>query len=247
MIHRFNLGVLHLEAGRVDLAEVAFRAVLDQEEDYDPAWLNLGIIAKGQGKLEDAEKIYRRLLSKDPGHVEAGANLGHMLLGAERFSEALTSFVQVRQQKLDLLDVNLGYLVAASATGTFDTDAAEAVCALFPDIERRPEDWSQLSSAAGVCGRLAEALEKKGMPQIAELALWCQVNLTPDDVLAQCRLGQALIARGDYWKAVGRFEAVLLRRPQDGAAYKLLGDCYSGMGADEAAQQCYERSRQVDG
>jgi glycosyltransferase involved in cell wall biosynthesis/Tfp pilus assembly protein PilF len=247
VMHRFNLGVLHLEGGRADLAEAAFRAVVDQEEGYDPAWLNLGIIAKGRGKSEDAEKIYRRLLAKDPGHVEAGANLGHMLLGAERFAEALEIFSRVRQQKMNLLDVNLGYLVAASATGTFDTDTAEAVCALFPEIERRPEDWTGVSTAAGVCGRLADVLEQKGMPQVAELALWCQVNLAPDDVGAQCRLGQVLMVRGDYWKAVGRFEAVLLRQPEDGAVFKLLGDCYQGMGAEEAARQCYERSRQAEG
>ncbi|MBL8954450.1 MAG: tetratricopeptide repeat protein [Myxococcaceae bacterium] len=56
-IARNNVGVVHLENGKLDLAEASFRSALERDRDYAVPHLNLGVAAarRGDGKVMEAE------------------------------------------------------------------------------------------------------------------------------------------------------------------------------------------------
>ena len=247
--HLFNMGVLCLEQRQLDEAAQHFEAVLEQESDYAPARLNLGYIAKSKGALDQAEQIYRQVIAANTEEVEARANLGHLYLDQERFADASEVFDQVRERDKALQDINLGLLVALAQQGEWErvVELSEEALALFTEVERQPADLSAPIQAARTLVRLGAALVKRQLIKCAELAFAAAVALDPQFLDARRCLADTLAAAGALWQAVAQYEVILSSAPQDGEAFRKLGDCYKQLGVEDAAQLCYARSRQVAG
>ena len=245
--HLFNKGVIYLEAQDMDSAALYFNKALEGQPDFAVALLNLGYIAKNRGQFDEAETCYRRAMACDPDGVEARANLGHLYLDMERFAAATELFTEVRRSKQGLVDIDLGLLVAHAQQGDFAAAGpllAEIV-PLFDELQRAPGDVASPNQAARTAMALGAALLRRKLTKCAELALWAAVLLAGELVDARRALAEALFAQGQFWKVVAQLEAVLLAAPQDGAAFKRLGDCYRQLGVEEAAQMCYAQSLQA--
>jgi tetratricopeptide (TPR) repeat protein len=61
-----GLGYVLLQQGRDDAAIAEFRAAIDTDPRFTPAYNNLGSALEGQGKLEEAAESYRRSLTEKP-------------------------------------------------------------------------------------------------------------------------------------------------------------------------------------
>jgi len=245
LLHRFNMGVLYLEQQQLTEAQAHFKAILEQQPKHAPTLLNLGFIAKHSGDLDEAERIYLRLVEDNPNEVEGRANLGHLYLAQVRFAEAAAMFVQVRLHNAELIDINLGLLWAQLMQGHWDGALAEQILASLAQLPRQPDDLADQSRAARTMAAVGMFLLGQAQVKCAELSLNAAVVLDGSCLEARHGLGKTFMQLGEYWKAIEQYEAVLMARPQDGEAFKLLGDCYSQLGADEAAKMCYERSRQA--
>jgi len=237
----FNLGVLHLEEKQLDQAAEVFEQVLQRRPDYPPALLNLGYLARIRGQTGQAERFYQRLVQIQPEEVEARANLGHLYLAGERFEEAVAAFQQVRARNPGLLDINLGLLAGLALGGRWDQVLGEEVLRLFPEVEH-----GEGVSAAAAMVRLGTALVQRRLTQCAELAFRAAVGLDGGCLPARRCLGEVLFHQEAFWQAIAQFEAVVLAQPQDHESFARLGDCYRGLGVEEAARMCYARSGQGD-
>ena len=177
--------------------------------------------------------------------VEARANLGHLYLEQERFAEAGTLFAEVRERKTGLVDIDLGLLIACGQQGDFAAAGPllGEVAARFDELERLPGDVDTPDRAARTAVSLSAVLLQRQLTKCAEFALWAAVLFDENLLAARRALAEVLFAEGLFWKAVTQLEAVLLAAPQDGAAFKRLGDCYRQLGVEEAAQMCYAQSQ----
>ena len=102
---------------------------------------------------------------------------------------------------------------------------------------------------------LGTLLYEENQPKCAELAFESVIaasgisgatQVVAAAALAARRcLAELLYAAGDPWKAISQFEALLLSNPQDGEAFRQLGDCYADLGVEEAARLCYGKSQEI--
>ncbi|MBT6148837.1 MAG: tetratricopeptide repeat protein [Gemmatimonadetes bacterium] len=248
--HRFNRGMLDLEANRLEAAATAFNSVLEVSPDYAPALMNLGFIAKSSGDFEGAQGWYSKVLAADADNTDGHANLAHLFLGQERFAEAEVHFARVQADKPDLLDIQLGLLLACMAQGTWNAALARLVLGALP--ESAATDLSSALSAAPAFLKLGVSLIHRQVLSCAQIAFSCAVMGGQQDprgapVVTQARrcLGELHTTLGQSWKAVEQYESLLKANPNDGEAFQRLGDCYTRLGVEDAARMCYERSRQL--
>lgn len=248
--HRFNRGVLDLEANRLEAATTAFKSVLEVTPDYAPALMNLGFIAKSSGDLDGAQGWYSKVLATDPENGDGHANLAHLYLGQDRYAEAETHFARVQVEKPDLLDIQLGLLLARMAQGAWDSDLARIVLRALPQAAGL--DLSSALSASPSFLQLGVSLIHREVVSCAQIAFSCAVLGGQQDprgmpVVVQAKrcLGELYMTLGQPWKAVEQYEWLLQANPSDAESFQRLGDCYTRLGVEDAARMCYERSQQL--
>ncbi len=83
-----QLGVLHLQAGRIESAEQEFRGAISLNPHYAEAQNNLGTLYGQQGNDAAAERLFRQAIESNPGYAEAFVNLAATLASESRFVEA---------------------------------------------------------------------------------------------------------------------------------------------------------------
>jgi tetratricopeptide (TPR) repeat protein len=241
--HLFNIGVLHLEEGRLEEAQRAVAGVLGRDPGHGPSLLNLGFIAKSRGEIQEAERLYQQVAQLQPEGVEALANLGHLYMDAGRHAEAAHRFAQVRARDPQLLDINLGLLASLAAQGRWDQELARQI--LTPFAQGQAVELEEQRAAARAFVRLGTTLVGRQLPKCAEFAFGIAIALDAGCLEARRGLGQLLFHQGAYWKAIAQYEVVLHLQPRDAATFGALGDCYRKLGVEEAARMCYEQSRKA--
>ncbi|MCZ6785869.1 MAG: tetratricopeptide repeat protein [Planctomycetota bacterium] len=87
-----NLGVMHSNLGRADLAEASYRRAIRMDEGFAPPRFNLANLLNAQGRNDEAESQIRAILQRDPENGEAQYSLGLLLSEVERFEEAANAF-----------------------------------------------------------------------------------------------------------------------------------------------------------
>ncbi|MBO6574488.1 MAG: tetratricopeptide repeat protein [Rhodothermales bacterium] len=86
---RDKLGTAYLAYGQLDLAENAFREVLDRDSTFAFTWNNRGFLRLNQGDLEGGEADFLQALALDPDMPEALGNMASLLLNTGRVQESL--------------------------------------------------------------------------------------------------------------------------------------------------------------
>lgn len=76
MSQRFDLGVHHFLRHEYDLAQRAFRDVIQEEPAYAGAWSYYGICLAHLGQAREAEEALSRAVGLAPGNAEAWFHLG---------------------------------------------------------------------------------------------------------------------------------------------------------------------------
>jgi predicted O-linked N-acetylglucosamine transferase (SPINDLY family) len=76
-------------------AERAFRAAIDAEPGFAPAFGNLGMVAWEQRRLDEGLALLTRAVELDPQHLNARLNLGNVLAMAGRREESVAHYREV--------------------------------------------------------------------------------------------------------------------------------------------------------
>jgi protein O-GlcNAc transferase len=127
----FDAGLRHLDQGRADKAESAFRTALSLDANHAKANANLGMLLHRAGKSAEAELCYRNALQADAGLAQAWFNLGTLTLDLGRLAGATECFRRA-------LALDAGSALWHSALGWTLRQAGEAEAAL--DAFRRAHE-----------------------------------------------------------------------------------------------------------
>ena len=101
----------HLHAnGRLDQAELHYRAAIDRRPDFPEAYFNLGVTLTMQNRAEEAMACYSAAILRKPLYPEALNNQGILLHTMGRLEEAAVCYLQAIRSNSEYLDsyYNLG-------------------------------------------------------------------------------------------------------------------------------------------
>lgn len=115
--HRTNLGGFLAERGETVAAEAEYRAALQLDRGFVPAWANLADLRRQQGREADAEATLREGLQLAPGAAALHHSLGLSLVRQQRRSEALRELRRATELEPGNARFKYVYDVAAQEIG----------------------------------------------------------------------------------------------------------------------------------
>lgn len=143
---------------KFDLAEQAYRKILEEAPDSPASYVNLALALAGQKKMDQAIDVLRQGLDRLPDSEILLTRLGHTYAVSGKYFLALRTMEKVLQlnpRNLEALTVSAGILDAASRK--------EEAWALYQRaLEVEPESKSlrtSLAASLASAGKLTEAIE----------------------------------------------------------------------------------------
>lgn len=230
-----NLGTLHLASGEVSQAVDMFSQGLAIDDNHPTLRYNLALAHEEQGRLDDAREEYERSLKSRPGWTDALNNLGIIYQKQERFDEAARTFKQVvkldKESAVARNNLATTYVMQGKHREAlaFYREAIE----LDPSYRRAAANLGQLLENAPVDDDSTEELLQLG-------------KLDTGNTELQLRIAAFCIRRRDLETARKTLLQVLTNEPEEIEAIRMLGEVYHRSGADEQAQQCYAKIRELD-
>lgn len=210
------------DAGRLDEAEAAYRALLADRADEVGALMGLGHTLRRAGRAADALPCFQAAVAARPdarwAHMAAADTLRELARDAEAAAgyRALLAFAPNEAPAL----VGLGH--ALRRTG----DPAGARIAFEQAVALRPDAAARLA--------LADLLRDLGEHEPAEAAYRAVLDDRPEEIGALMGLGHALRRRGDPATALPLFERAAALKPEPWARMA-VGDTLRDLGRDDAA------------
>ena len=118
-------------------------------------------------------------------------------------------------------------------------EAREAVSCLEQSLQINPDNEdTKLALATGY-------IEGTGEPMRGVQILLAITREKPDDVAANMLLGKMSIQSAQFDKAIGRFETVLKKEPENKEALYFLAQAYEGTGNKKKAIELLEKCKQL--
>ena len=197
-----NLGNLHRQSGRPDLAAASYRRALGHAPGFVDSWFNLGVVLADAGEFDSAAAAYQEVLAQRPGHIAALNGLGTVLVRQEAFEAALDWFDRAveAQPAAAFVRVNRG--------------------CLYRTLGRLDEAMADLDRAVVLAPRLADAhyqransLRNLGQFEAARQGYLAALQCAP--LRADIHRDQASLAweMGEGIRATALIERVLLQQP----------------------------------
>ncbi|MCC8999918.1 MAG: tetratricopeptide repeat protein, partial [Candidatus Contendobacter sp.] len=135
-----NIGLIHIDQGRFDQAEAAYRAALNLQPAFTQAAVNLADLYRIQGRDEDGEKVLRQALELDPRNATAHHALGLLLIRQKRLPEALSALAEAARFGEDNARYGYVYAVALNSAG----QGSKAIQELETVLAKHPNDRETL-------------------------------------------------------------------------------------------------------
>ena len=190
-----QLGLVHLEQGRVEDAADCFQLATHFAPGLAAAHLDLGNFHKSRGELEQAAACYRAAIKADPALWDAHCRLGFVLYKLGRYAESQASHAAALAAKPDFAEMhhNLGLLLLETGYAEEALRSFERALALRPAT---PETLACIAHALRDLGRLDEALAQYN-------SVLARPEQFGDAVINRC---YALLMRGDYAAGWAEYE-----------------------------------------
>lgn len=112
----FERGVELEETSKSD-ACAAYRAAIEMDMTFGPAYNNLGRLLHESGELTEAEAIYRQGIARCPAEGVLRFNLGVLLEDADRRSEAAVAYREALKNSPDMADAHYNLALLCEASG----------------------------------------------------------------------------------------------------------------------------------
>jgi tetratricopeptide (TPR) repeat protein len=257
------LGVLALQAGRLDEAIDSIGRAIALKADVSSYHLNLGVALDKSGRLDEAIASYQKSLALRREGPKALSNLGDALRRKGRLDESLQvcraaakfgpnlmethqslglvlleqrQFEQALSEFAKAVSIQPDFVAAHMGAGQVFLEMdrpSEAVAAYRMAAALRPDDAEALNGLGG-------ALFKDGAFEQAIEFVRRAIALRPDLVEAHNNLGLALYRLGCYEAAIAAFGKAIDLRPQFHQAHNNLGNVYYTLGKLDQAVSSYQ-------
>jgi tetratricopeptide (TPR) repeat protein len=139
-----NIGLIHIDQGQLEKAEVAYHAALELEPTFTQAAVNLADLYRIQGRDADGEKMLRQALTVDPHSATAHHALGLSLIRQKRLPEAMTALAEA--VRLDAGNPRYGYVYAVALNSVGQGEPA--IQMLETVLAKHPNDRDTLMALA---------------------------------------------------------------------------------------------------
>lgn len=141
-----GLGVLGVQEGHYDEAELWLRRAIQVDPDQARSWNDLGEAMRHMGRVVDAIEAYRQALRVHPQFVEAMNNLGVALAGQGQNKEAKQCFLEAIQLDPEYPHPHNNLGVLLETEGLFDValQSYETAVKLQPDFVEAVGNYSNL-------------------------------------------------------------------------------------------------------
>jgi tetratricopeptide (TPR) repeat protein len=194
----FNLGNLLRNAGRVELALVAYRKLLRMAPGHAHAWFNLGNLLADQQKDAKAVDAYRRALMADPSYLKAMVNLAGALSRTSDFEGALKVYRQILAGDPKHIGARNNMANLLRDLGR-PQEAHSILLEMANEDPSSPRVQNNLGSAWREIGHLPEAL----------ICYQKALELKPDYPEGRMNYGMALLSDGQWEAGWTNYEARL--------------------------------------
>jgi len=141
---RTNLGTYFATRGRVTAAETEFRAALELDPTFVPAYVNLADLYRAEQREPDVRRVLAEGLTAVPDDASLHYALGLALVRAQRTAEGFTHIERAAARAPDNMRFVYTYAVSLHSAGK----AREAIAVLEKALRRRPNDRDLLIALA---------------------------------------------------------------------------------------------------
>jgi len=202
---RFNIGLMHMREGRIDVAIEEFKKAVKQEPTNPFFLKGLGQAYAQKRKYKEAAECFRKALQANPYYVDVRNDLGMaLMLGGERDEgkkEFLTAYGDPTNPTPEISARNLGQAWLE------EKNYAEALNWFRTTVNRNkayPDGYLGMADAYYNLGKVDEAIAQ----------LEAGLKELPNDASLQVALGEACYKAGRFSDARSHLEAAA---QQDGA------------------------------
>jgi Tfp pilus assembly protein PilF len=201
---RFSAGVMHLRAGRVDLALGEFKRAVDEDPKNPYFRKGLGQAYAASREWDHAIEEFRKALELNPYYIDVRNDLGTALILAGKREEGKQEFVSAYGDPTNPTPETSAYNLGQAYLD--EKNCAEAVNWFRTSLARNAK------YARAHLG-LAEALVQGGRLPEAIVQLEQSVAAVPDDAALVLALGQVYFKDGRFKDARARLEEAMKMDP----------------------------------
>jgi len=152
------VGAIHLEEGRLEEAERAFRQCLAINPTFPSAHLNLGSIMSRQGRFDEAAREYELELGLGNRDAMTLGNLGSIYQVRKEYERAIPFYREALSLDPGAQDVRYNLAQCLVYTGE-NEEAVEAFREVLRAVPNQVRAWNDLGVALRQLGRYDEARE----------------------------------------------------------------------------------------
>lgn len=242
----FRLGTIYLEEKCYVEAGDLLERVIAKDPSHSGALINLGVLAKRSGDLDSALRYLEEALQETPDSVEALSNLGHVYYHRDNLQKARQVFERLTQIDSTLVDIHLilsMVYVRLESPELVVTECDRLMSLLGLNRNLTLNSLLDLSNLFIDIGKVL--LEQKRAP-LASLAFNVAMHLGGEAIQTIKRIGRICFQHGDYNASLEYLEKAIRLNPQDWENFCLMGDCYTKMGAEEAAVICHQKAKELN-
>ena len=260
-----NLGIAHLELGRLVDAEASYKKAIGIKPELAEAHFNLSICLKALGRLEEAESSCKKAIAIKPDFTVAHNNLGNMFKELGRLEDAEVSYKKAIAISPDFAEAysnlgntlqKLGRLVDAEASYkkaiAIKPEYAEAFSNLgitLKELGRFDEAEKCYKKAIAIKPEYAEAfinlgnmLQEVGRLDDSETNFKNAVAINPDFAEAYSNLGNTLQKLGRLVDAEASYKKAIALKPECAEAFSNLGITLKELGKLKDAEACCKKA-----
>ena len=189
--------------GKMEIAESAFRKVLEHEPNNPVANHFLGVIAHQSGHLEDAVRLIKKAVRLAPSYKQAHNNLGNIYEALGKPEAAISSY-------RNALDLDAKYSDALFNLGIALRQVNKILEAeeVFLECVRLDPKRADLQYEIG------QTYQKLGKRTEAQIAYRIALELDPQHTEARLNVGNILTTLGKIDEAIKEFDIALENSPK---------------------------------
>ena len=242
----FRLGTIYLEENCYVEAGHLLKRVIAKNPSHSGALINLGVLAKRSGDLDSALRYLEKALQETPDSVEALSNLGYVYYHRDNLQKARQVFERLTEIDSTLVDIHLMLsmvYVRLESPELVVSECDRLMSLLGLNRNLTLNSLLDLSNLFIDIGKVL--LEQKRAP-LASLAFNVAMHLGGEAIQTIKRIGRICFQHGDYNASLEYLEKAIRLNPQDWENFCLMGDCYTKMGAEEAAVICHQKAKELN-
>ena len=229
------LGVLHLQAGRLALAETALKNAAELLPKDPEAQYNYANCLYDLNKLQGAQSYYQKALKLAPNFEQALFNLADVQKALKQWALAETNYRKAFKLAPQHVHMYFNFGVVLQEQGKHKEAIKQYEKALSADAENA-SIYLNLGAACKALGELAQA----------EAHYRTAIHHNPSHVGAHNNLGIVLKAQARNEEAEQAYLQAIALDESYLPAYKNLGLLYKETGQVQAAENCYIKALNLE-